>query len=335
MPALNQAGALRLGAKTVSRAYLGAKQVWPLVTAASKVTFTIDHTKVAADLTDFPVYLNLNGVDLDTSAGVTCYIDGVEAPCEVFDEYREMHVKVPLLSSTVDTVITVDPAAPGSLAISEVWSADYVSVYHFLFEETVVSTPDSASGYDGVASTPDGATGSYGAIGAGVQLDGLTTLSASTAGIITGANPRTMSAWVYIESGDNVTIWGQGLADIGTLFEMTKYNGNLIFHGYGGGFDTISISAPMEYSTVYHCCLTYDGDAMKVYLDGNFMGEVTGMTLDTGTAFNNLGGPGYFGPWTGIIDEARLSSVARSPEWIATEYANQSDSGSFYAVGSA
>ncbi len=39
--------------------------------------------------------------------------------------------------------------------------------------------------------------------------------------------------------------------------------------------------------------------------------------------------------FNGIIDEARISNVARSADWIATEYANQSGSTAFYTVGAA
>ncbi|HEX6836430.1 MAG TPA: hypothetical protein VF334_07635, partial [Polyangia bacterium] len=35
----------------------------------------------------------------------------------------------------------------------------------------------------------------------------------------------------------------------------------------------------------------------------------------------------------GTIDELRIATVARTPGWIATEYANQSSPSTFYAVG--
>jgi len=36
----------------------------------------------------------------------------------------------------------------------------------------------------------------------------------------------------------------------------------------------------------------------------------------------------------GMLDEVRISNVARSADWILTEFSNQSDPGSFYTVGS-
>jgi hypothetical protein len=37
---------------------------------------------------------------------------------------------------------------------------------------------------------------------------------------------------------------------------------------------------------------------------------------------------------TGDIDEVRFSQVARSTDWIATDYASQSSPSTFYSVGS-
>lgn len=45
-------------------------------------------------------------------------------------------------------------------------------------------------------------------------------------------------------------------------------------------------------------------------------------------------GTGYNGMYTGSMQEFRLSSVARSGAWIATEYANQNSPSTFYTVGS-
>ncbi len=39
-------------------------------------------------------------------------------------------------------------------------------------------------------------------------------------------------------------------------------------------------------------------------------------------------------PWNGLLDEVRISSIARSADWIATEYNNQSSPITFYDEGS-
>jgi hypothetical protein len=51
----------------------------------------------------------------------------------------------------------------------------------------------------------------------------------------------------------------------------------------------------------------------------------------------SIGGhPAFSGyNFNGIIDEARISNISRSADWIATEYNNQNGSSSFFSVGAA
>jgi hypothetical protein len=37
----------------------------------------------------------------------------------------------------------------------------------------------------------------------------------------------------------------------------------------------------------------------------------------------------------GAIDEVRVSNIARSSDWISTEFANQSQPSTFYTIGAA
>lgn len=306
------------------------------ITGQTLYLVTIDHTKVAGDLTDFPVYINLADMPegfwdtVGDGSGIRCYIGSTELAREVLVDVNELHTKVPALSSGTDTVITIVPDGGSyTLGTAAVWSNDYMSVYHLSTDPTV-SVPDSVNGYDAVQSGT-GASGGFGLMGGALYLDGATTMEASTAGIVGGAAARTMSAWVFPATPGNLTVWGQGTNDLGTLWEMVRYNENLILHAYGGGFDTISVSAPIPDEVLAFAVITYDGTTVKIYLDGNYMGQVD-MDLDTGSTFNNLGGPGYFGQWSGAVDEARLSVVERSAEWIETEYHNQGDTAGFYSV---
>jgi len=58
-----------------------------------------------------------------------------------------------------------------------------------------------------------------------------------------------------------------------------------------------------------------------------------------GTKFYTLdcwgGGTGWVGEeFNGLIDEVRVSNIARSADWIATEYNNQYTPSAFYSFGS-
>ena len=59
--------------------------------------------------------------------------------------------------------------------------------------------------------------------------------------------------------------------------------------------------------------------------------------LDTLSRPYSIGGHPTLTPFNfnGILDEARISNMARSADWIATEYNNQNSSSTFYNVGTA
>jgi len=51
------------------------------------------------------------------------------------------------------------------------------------------------------------------------------------------------------------------------------------------------------------------------------------------TATMNMGWWGtYSRYWHGVLDEVHISSGARSADWIATEYNNQSSPSTFYSI---
>jgi hypothetical protein len=87
-----------------------------------------------------------------------------------------------------------------------------------------------------------------------------------------------------------------------------------------------------------HVVGTYDGGTVRLYVNGvqggtaPLSGSINyGNSKDLAIGSRSPYAPGLF--WNGLLDEVRISSVARSADWIATEYANQSSPGTFYSVG--
>jgi len=81
--------------------------------------------------------------------------------------------------------------------------------------------------------------------------------------------------------------------------------------------------------------LTYDGSSIRTYLNGGLEGtfsQATGV-IDAMPEELLLGHiPGWFF-LDGNIDEVRISTVARDPQWIQTQYNTQASPPSFIAVG--
>jgi hypothetical protein len=85
-----------------------------------------------------------------------------------------------------------------------------------------------------------------------------------------------------------------------------------------------------------HVCGVYDSTYLRIYVNGVEDSSVA----STGTIVPTIGGNFALGAawpktwlehFDGIIDEARLSDVGRSADWIATEYNNQNSPGTFYS----
>jgi hypothetical protein len=76
------------------------------------------------------------------------------------------------------------------------------------------------------------------------------------------------------------------------------------------------------------------------YVDGalqtlsNFAGWTT--TINTGSGDYRVGGLCNIGGSVmavgSVVDEARVSNIARSADWISTEYNNQSSPNTFYTI---
>ena len=112
------------------------------------------------------------------------------------------------------------------------------------------------------------------------------------------------------------------------------YYGSIDFYVYTTSAVLANKAAPS--TGVWHYLVgTYDGSNVTVYIDGVAGTPVaqTGNTnaVNTNLQFGSKDGANY--PINGYGDEARISSIARSADWIKTEYNNQCSPSTFYAYG--
>jgi len=87
----------------------------------------------------------------------------------------------------------------------------------------------------------------------------------------------------------------------------------------------------------YMVQLVRDHQITKYYLNGNLIDTGnSGNTGSTSGANPNLviGASRYYDRlYDGVIDELRVSNIARSLYWISTEYNNQNDPSNFFSLG--
>jgi hypothetical protein len=114
----------------------------------------------------------------------------------------------------------------------------------------------------------------------------------------------------------------------------------LRFQLHGEDYD-LQASQALLADMWHHVVTTYDGSTMKIYLDGlqdvNILAKSDNILSALPYPFrighaDHPEGVGWTYPWLGQIDEVRISRIARSADWIKTEYNNQFNLKDFYSL---
>ena len=158
--------------------------------------YSIDHTKIDSDISDFPV-----GILIESSTGfmsglgaadwqnLHATVDGTECYVEVerwnaSNEVAVLWVRVPLVSSSADTVIKITTGTANTSYVGEtgdtpaqnVWENDFVAVYHMSQDPSGGEDCILDSTSNGLHGTPQGSMTSDdlvdGAFGSAIDFDG-------------------------------------------------------------------------------------------------------------------------------------------------------------------
>lgn len=328
-----------------------------------RVKITVDNTKVDADLTGFPVYVDLSNMP----AGFHTHVnqtdardirvtkdDGTtEVPREIVfytaaSDTGELHFKGDLANST-DTEFYIyygnssasDYALDATYGAENVWDSNYVQVQH-LNETSGTHLDKTANDNDsnGITVTQQG-TASIGKMYGADDFDGtddIVTFPDATSLKPTG--DMTLETWIKMDNlpstrSQNATLINKNGASTEAYMLYVSTSNKPLFKwsnttptNYYSYYNTA-----LSTGTWYHLVGVKDGSTMRFYFNGSTTGTITGSP--TGTIYSSTGStlkygsPGYSGRLDGIMDEIRFSNIARSATWISTEYNNQSAPSTF------
>lgn len=253
-------------------------------------------------------------------------------------------VKVPTVSTAGTTIYMFygNSSVISDQSTTSTWSNSFRSIYH------LGSSFDDASP-NGNNGTNNGSTNSTGQIGDAqlfngsnsyIALDDLyngTTFSATT-----------VSAWIRTNDETNQII---------ASFDRNEY-WRFEINGNGGGngqlgWDLLSSTGQLDFGSTTrvddnnwkYVTAVFDNGAARIYINGvQDVNTTTGTNFGSGNdryGFIGVGSeaPGLDGAqgpndyFNGDIDEFRISDIARTDAWIATEYNNQLNPGTFAAPG--
>jgi hypothetical protein len=325
----------------------------PKYVFSSPVTF--DHTQVPSTQTNFPVLIKLsdkrfsrvghggkvqnpNGYDIRpySDAGLTTPITAYELEQYGPNGNLVMWVNIASLSSSSDTTIYLrygDSSISTDGSSATAWDTNFISVYHFK-DGTNLSVADSTGTHNG---TNHGATATAG------QIDGAGSfVSANTqyidVGTFTGPSAATISAWVNAISFPNTynSIMVRNNNTVYTAFYVKGTGKLALFTSNGPTYDGTG-SNTLSAGTWYLLHMTYDSSSgLNGYVNAAVDGTIAAAGGLQVNAISMWIGRDPFNTvdlWNGILDEVRYSNIARSADWITTEYNNQKPGSTFVTLG--
>lgn len=236
-------------------------------------------------------------------------------------------IKVPSLSSTVDTTIyasfgdasiVTDQSTPNA-----VWDADYKAVMHLPNGSSLTALDSTSSAHNG---TVHGATATAGKVGGGTLLVSGSSQYIDTAAFTLGSVDVTVECWAY----------STDMSQYAMLVEKEPVNSDWALILEGG---TLGIRGNSSFSTIrdvspsnnawHHIVATISSTTATVYVDGALLCTGTFSGTSNGNSSLEIGryDSGYY--FDGSIDEVRVSKVARSADYVLTCYNNQNSPSTF------
>ncbi len=255
-------------------------------------------------------------------------------------------VKVPMVSATADTVfymgygdasITTDQSSK-----TAVWDANYKGVWH-LPDGVTLGALDSTSSLNN--GTINGSvTATTGQFDGGANFPGSANISKTSATSLPALNTdQTMEFWLNkpSASGNQESIFTVKVSSSGNATQVVLDSSGRLRIKQSAGTNIIGSTAVPSNSVWHHIAFTRVGSNNKLYIDGvqctssctSTTAPLTGTpnTIYMSTYNGATNGTGE--PYTGKLDEVRISNVGRSADWLKTSYNNQSSPSTFYTVG--
>jgi len=275
---------------------------------SKRIKLTIDHTRVDADLTHFPVTVILSssqGEEVFSELGADAkrfkiaFTKADEetqlyAEIEQFDYANSkavFHVSASgwAISSSADTgfylyydadhadnttyIGDID-STPGH----SVWDSNFKFVCHMVDYSSTIVRDSTSNGKDGTKANSNQPNEVTGKVAEGQDFDGTDDKINLSSTLLANPDAFTMEAIFYHdgENSDDDNQW-QTILDLRAQYQISTlifeqddatYPGSAVINMYDGSVSTLLYSSQLNLSTWYHFTGTYDGTTQRGYIDG-------------------------------------------------------------------
>jgi hypothetical protein len=323
---------------------------------------TVDHTRVSgsAGLANFPLLFSVTDANLrfTGNGGKTGTIDGADILFTAGDGVTKLDhqlesydavsgtvvawVRIPALSPVSDTGLYVyygNASAAHQQNAAGVWDSDFKGVWH-LGAGSGTTEPDStANANHGAKVSATEPAAASGKIGGAQRFNGSSdVITVPDSNSLDLTSSLTISAWI------NAAGWPHdyGNAIVNKEGNYALRSGDraasqfdLLWWRSSGPMRKLRSTPPSTNSWHHVVAQVSANDAYRMYVDGVLVvSAATDWYPGTRVLTTELTIGGSWDPsFQGLIDEVRISSTARSQDWVVTEFGNQNSPGTFYAIG--
>jgi len=327
---------------------------------------TINHTEVVANLTNFPMLIQITN-DSDLASHAQSDFDDIlftnssvnwlsDSPMDRLNHEIEMYdsssgnltvwVNITNLSSSIDTILYMyygNLDCENQANAAGTWNDDYAVVLH-LNETSGTHYDSTANNNDGIPlyGTVQDAVGRIDGADSFDGVDDLIDISADDSHDL--YDKLTISMWIkpdvtYDSSLSNhlALLNRQQPEGDDSYILLINQDGRLHLGSYGGNIQ--STQASWQGDTWYHVVATYRSNLTgELYIDG----VVESLSVDNYDSMSSVNRNVEIGDapgdtyicFDGVIDEVRVLNTAVKGDWVATEYNNQQNPAGFVSVGS-
>jgi len=330
---------------------------------------TIDHTKVPGNLTNHPFLFNTthndlrtvgNGGHVTSASGYDIVFspnpDGSSRYDHEIEKYVTatgecvIHVRIPAISSTIDTVFYIVYGDSGVTTSQEnitgVWDSNFKMVQHLNGANVAACDDSTSNNNDMAAEEGDPTYQQAGKIGYGIGYDGTGDVNEYTASV--GSSTQTWEVWIKFPTESATQImWAERKSAAANPITGQIYTdgaGKLqgIVRDDAGNLNISTTAGTYDDNAWHYAVLVRNGNSVELFVDNASAGADASSAIGTITvdkyslaAYWNATFLDYRNLLAGLLDEARASNIVRSSDYITATYNNQNSPGTFYDIQAA